>query len=39
MTKMTRRLLLAAAASLPLMAGSAWAEGLMTIIVNDPANP
>ncbi|MDP0926417.1 D-ribose ABC transporter substrate-binding protein [Paracoccus onubensis] len=39
MTKMTRRLLLAAAASLPLMAGSAWAEGLITIIVNDPANP
>ncbi|RJE87347.1 D-ribose ABC transporter substrate-binding protein [Paracoccus onubensis] len=39
MTKMTRRLLLAATASLPLMAGSAWAEGLITIIVNDPANP
>lgn len=39
MMKMTRRLLLAATASLPLMAGSAWAEGLMTIIVNDPANP
>ncbi|WCR05372.1 D-ribose ABC transporter substrate-binding protein [Paracoccus saliphilus] len=37
--KMTRRLMLAATASLPLMAGSAWAEGLMTIIVNDPANP
>lgn len=39
MIKMTRRLLLAATASLPLMAGSAWAEGLITIIVNDPANP
>lgn len=39
MFKMTRRLLLAATASLPLMAGSAWAEGLITIIVNDPANP
>lgn len=39
MMKMTRRLMLAATASLPLMAGSAWAEGLMTIIVNDPANP
>lgn len=39
MMKMTRRLLLAATASLPLMAGSAWAEGLISIIVNDPANP
>lgn len=39
MTKITRRLLMAAAASLPLMAGSAWADGLITIIVNDPANP
>ncbi|WP_208021135.1 D-ribose ABC transporter substrate-binding protein [Paracoccus alkanivorans] len=37
--KMTRRLMLAAAASLPMMAGSAWAEGLISIIVNDPANP
>lgn len=39
MIKFTKRTLLAAAASLPLMAGSAWAEGLITIIVNDPANP
>ncbi|RMC36480.1 D-ribose ABC transporter substrate-binding protein [Paracoccus alkanivorans] len=39
MMKMTRRLMLAAAASLPMMAGSAWAEGLISIIVNDPANP
>ncbi len=31
--------MLAAAASLPLMAGSAWAEGLISIIVTDPANP
>jgi erythritol transport system substrate-binding protein len=35
----TRRLLLAAAAALPLMAGHAWAEGLISIIVTDPANP
>ncbi|KGJ03897.1 erythritol transport system substrate-binding protein [Paracoccus halophilus] len=39
MIKMTRRLLLAAAATVPLMAGSAWAEGLISIIVTDPANP
>jgi erythritol transport system substrate-binding protein len=39
MFKLTKRALLAAAASLPLMAGSAWAEGLISIIVNDPANP
>jgi erythritol transport system substrate-binding protein len=39
MTKITKRALLAAALSLPLMAGSAWAEGLISIIVNDPANP
>lgn len=39
MVKFTKRTLLAAAASLPLMAGSAWAEGLISIIVNDPANP
>jgi erythritol transport system substrate-binding protein len=39
MFKLTKRALLAAAASLPLMAGSAWAEGLIQIIVNDPANP
>lgn len=39
MMKMTRRMLLAAVAAAPLMAGAAQAEGLMTIIVNDPANP
>ncbi|MGJ8532949.1 MAG: D-ribose ABC transporter substrate-binding protein [Alphaproteobacteria bacterium] len=39
MIKFTKRAVLAAAVSLPLMAGSAWAEGLITIIVNDPANP
>lgn len=39
MMKFTKRALLAAAASLPLMAGSAWAEGLISIIVTDPANP
>ncbi|MAN57029.1 MAG: D-ribose ABC transporter substrate-binding protein [Paracoccus sp. (in: a-proteobacteria)] len=39
MMKMTRRLLLAAVAAAPLMAGAANAEGLITIIVNDPANP
>ena len=39
MLKTTRRLLLAAVAVTPLMAGSAWAEGLISIIVTDPANP
>lgn len=39
MFTLTKRALLAAAASLPLMAGTAWAEGLISIIVNDPANP
>ena len=39
MMKMTRRLLLAVVAATPLMAGAANAEGLITIIVNDPANP
>ena len=39
MFKTTRRALLAGAAALPLMAGAAWAEGLITIITNDPANP
>ncbi len=34
-----KRTLLAAVALNALMAGSAWAEGLITIIVNDPANP
>lgn len=37
----TRRLLLAGIAITPLLAGAAWAQdkGLITIIVNDPANP
>ncbi|TDL79336.1 D-ribose ABC transporter substrate-binding protein [Palleronia sediminis] len=39
MMKLTKRTLLAAVATLPLMAGSAWAEGLISIIVTDPANP
>ncbi len=39
MFKKGMRVLFAAAAALPLIAGSAWAEGLMTIIVNDPSNP
>lgn len=39
MFKITRRALLAATASLPLMVAAASAEGLITIIVNDPANP
>jgi len=39
MIRFTRRTLLAAAATLPLMAGAASAEGLISIIVTDPANP
>ena len=39
MFTMTRRALLAAAVALPMTAAGAQAEGLMTIIVNDPANP
>ncbi|SLN62750.1 D-ribose-binding periplasmic protein precursor [Aquimixticola soesokkakensis] len=39
MLKMTKRALLIGVATLPLMAGGAWAEGLISIIVNDPANP
>lgn len=39
MTKITKRALLAAVAVMPLMAGAASAEGLISIIVNDPANP
>jgi erythritol transport system substrate-binding protein len=35
----SRRMLLVAAAALPLMASQAWAEGLISIIVTDPANP
>lgn len=39
MFKKGMRILFAAAAALPLIASTAWAEGLMTIIVNDPSNP
>jgi erythritol transport system substrate-binding protein len=39
MLTMTKRTLLAAVAINALLAGSAFAEGLITIIVNDPANP
>ncbi len=39
MFNMTKRLLIASTASFTLMAGSAWADGLMSIIVNNPSNP
>ena len=39
MFNMTKRLLIASTASFTLMAGSAWADGLMYIIVNNPSNP
>jgi erythritol transport system substrate-binding protein len=39
MFKKGMRVLLAAAAVAPLLLSNAWAEGLMTVIVNDPANP
>lgn len=39
MFKKGMRILFAAVAAVPLLASSAWAEGLMTIIVNDPSNP
>lgn len=39
MLKMTSRLLLASTASVALMASNAWADGLMSIIVNNPSNP
>ncbi|WP_404782143.1 MULTISPECIES: D-ribose ABC transporter substrate-binding protein [unclassified Brucella] len=39
MFKKGMRVLFAAAVALPLIASTAWAEGLMTIIVNDPSNP
>jgi len=39
MLSMTKRTLLAAVAFSALMAGTAYADGLITIIVNDPANP
>lgn len=39
MFKMTRRTLVAMLATSPLMIGTAWADGLISIIVTDPANP
>ena len=39
MFKRGMRILLAAAAVAPLLVSSAWAGGLITIIVTDPANP
>ncbi len=39
MFKKGMKILLAAAAVAPLLASAAWADGLMTIIVNDPSNP
>jgi erythritol transport system substrate-binding protein len=39
MFKKGMRILFAAVAAVPLLASSAWAEGLMTVIVNDPSNP
>jgi len=39
MFKKGMRVLFAATAVVPLLFSSAWAEGLMTIIVNDPSNP
>lgn len=39
MMKSATRLLMAAAAAATMFASSAYAEGLMTVIVNDPSNP
>ncbi|WP_026781955.1 D-ribose ABC transporter substrate-binding protein [Pleomorphomonas koreensis] len=39
MTTSLRRVLFAAAAMAPLMSGYAYADGLISIIVTDPANP
>ena len=39
MIKFTKRAILAAAVALPMMASAASAEGLISIIVTDPANP
>ena len=39
MTRMTKRTLLAAVAALPLLSGAGWADGLISIIVTDRANP
>ena len=39
MFKKGMRVLFAATAALPLLFSTAWAEGLITVIVNDPSNP
>lgn len=39
MFKKGMKVLIAAVAVAPLLASAAWADGLMTIIVNDPSNP
>lgn len=39
MFKKTMKIMFAAVAALPLLASVSWADGLMTIIVNDPSNP
>ena len=39
MFKSAKRVFLAAVAVAPLLAGNAWADGLISIIVNDPSNP
>lgn len=39
MFNIAKRAVLASVAVLPLMASNAFAEGLISIIVNDPANP
>lgn len=39
MFKSLKRLLVASTAALTLVASPAWAEGLISIIVNDPSNP
>ena len=39
MLRHTKRALLAAVAVTPLLAGTAWADGLISIIVTDPSNP
>ncbi|CZT33842.1 D-ribose ABC transporter substrate-binding protein [Rhizobium sp. 9140] len=39
MMKKASRLLMAAAAAATMFASTAYAEGLMTVIVNDPSNP
>ena len=39
MLRHSKRALLAAVAVMPLLGGTAWAEGLISIIVTDPSNP